>query len=166
MALCNALKAELTYCVMYSGWRGEAFTWTWRSPLAWPRWRGAPEKVFSRLSDELMWRRLCLSLQWLMVARKEWTEMLLLFVLLIFTKSLWYPPLVGPVTGDPKEVFKKNRCFHLTAVCSHTEMHVLFRCIRPSPSTQKPMSGEDYSTHKAVLSLHAGLYATTTLTCF
>lgn len=92
--------------------------------------------------------------------------MLVLFVLLIFTKSLWYPPLVGPVTGDPNEVFKKNRCFHLTAVCSHTEMHVLFRCIRPSPSTQKPMAGEDYSTHKAVLSLHAGLYATTTLTCF
>lgn len=92
--------------------------------------------------------------------------MLVLFVLLIFTKSLWYPPLVDPVTGDSKEVFKKNRCFHLTAVCSHIEMHVLSRCTAPSASTQKPRPGEDYSTHKAVLSLHAGSYTTTTLTCF
>lgn len=111
MALCNVSKAELTYCVMYSDWRGEAFTWTWRSHLAWPRRRGAPEKVFSGLSDELMWRRLCLSPQRLMVARMEWTVTLVLFVLLIFTKSLWYPPLVDPVTGDSKEVLKRTAVF-------------------------------------------------------
>lgn len=111
MAICNVSKAELTYCVMYSDWRGEAFTWTWRSHLAWPRRRGAPEKVFSGLSDELMWRRLCLSPQRLMVARMEWTVTLVLFVLLIFTKSLWYPPLVDPVTGDSKEVLKRTAVF-------------------------------------------------------
>lgn len=36
----------------------------------------------------------------------EWRR--LSFFLLIFTESLWYPPLLGPVTGDSREVLKRT----------------------------------------------------------
>lgn len=40
------------------------------------------------------------------VCRKKSESRCLSFFLLIFTKSLWYPPLPDPVRGDSREVLK------------------------------------------------------------
>lgn len=57
---------------------------------------------------------------------QEWSEWRRLsFLLLIFTKSLWYPPLLDPVTGDSRGVLKR------TAVFSSPPSHYILRYMHP-----------------------------------
>lgn len=59
---------------------------------------------------------------------QEWSEWRRLsFFLLIFTKSLWYPPLHDPVTGDSREVFKR------TAVFTSRSSHYILSYVHPVP---------------------------------
>lgn len=73
-------------------------------------------------------------------------------LLIIFTESLWYPPLLDPVRGDSREVSfkreKKQLCPCLTTVLLYSETRPPHSSTPPSASRPQPRSTDKQKKNK------------------
>ena len=163
----------------------------WRSCYAWlHRWDATESGTFADSVKSKHDERLPRSLGDLWLTGMEWTKMLFILFAYFYWVTL-VPTSPWPCNRRLKRSLK-NRCSHLTTISLYAEIRappMLLSTtamdrqtdretdfsaggLKTGSQLQHPyasatiQSGPDYSSLRPVLSSHAGLYTTTTLTCF